>query len=957
MLSDYTSIAHDPLSPSTADSPSLSASSTSLDSGSGRYQPGLILYPYRRSPTSSFPSPSLIPVWKGLGGGSKRSGRLFVDTKASLVNVSVADSPKPLSSTVMLDPLEPKKNEGEIRPSTKESPKLVEIPSEVVIAHSEPTIVVVRGSEDTVQIPHINKAPEPLSNPVTAVSNPLARTPIKESGFDDKTVPLDNVSHSRLNDSTVRKLKVIAKKHSAASSLPIFERRPPSGDNSRVYVSKQALATIGRGFFMKPLRLGLKVKDTIKGSGACKSESAEPNETKQILTQYDPPQTNVHSTSQTTSSSSSTANLGDVKPHGSSSTIESNKPSTDDLPSISSEATVRSDDFSQAVRDNYLVDGQSLPVNGAVDSPQDASDSFTLSDGGKSSPVPSVPIFKQRPSRRMSAMVQAPAIKPLGLKRASIELDLNQFDLGATRPASVQEGLSRVNEGKCDLSQLNETPTKLNDMKLVQVKSNVTAAPDSPSTTHDELMDLFDEVQDLYSASNAPQDPSGRPDDLIRDAFVLDGKVVPVSRSAGSRQDVSANYMFRTIEGDGEASLESAFKEWSPSWQDAFSKANLIAGLAPVKPLRVKNKPKWLAKNPGEVKTSDTKTGGVDISKMKLGQVESSEARVDEVRSAKVDSSIVEATIMEGFAATICEVEVQPTEVQICPASLDMSLVKTSPVKIESAPGEHGYTAGGANVSAHPGVPDLYVSAYEDWSQVVVKIPGRKSRKEGLNRDLLYAYHTFRAPQPSPNQGSRGIEVSSVLDSTREAVVDPGANSALIFDGQIDDSSTDLDEAQRNGSLTSAFDSESDEDDDFDYGRDYFDVDSDPFEYDHITWRSSQVLSGELLARVDDHDDGSDDGSGDYGTNPFEYDYHLDSPGSPNEITPLTPVLGADSAVSSSESTPPTTPTSIDLSISLPACFGVTGKLVEPPAPNEHWAWNDMDEMDDDREGAIGTAL
>ncbi|KAG8700501.1 hypothetical protein FRC12_019625 [Ceratobasidium sp. 428] len=960
MLSDYTGIAHDASSPSTADSPPLSASSTSLDSGSGRYQPGLILYPYRRSSTSSIPSPSLIPVCKGLGGDSKRSGRLFVDTKASLVNVSVANSPKPLSPTVMLDPLEPGKNEDKIRPNTKEILKLVEIPSEVVNAHSEPTVVVVRGSEDTAKLPHINKVPEPLSNPVTAVSNPLARTPIKESGFDDKTVPLDKAAHSCPNDLTVKKLKVIAKKHSAVSSLPIFERRPPSGDNSRVYMSKQALATIGRGFSMKPLRLGLKVKDTTKGSSAFKSGSAKPNEIKQTFTQYDLPETNAHSTSQTTSGSSSTANPGDVDPQSRPSMIESNNPSADDLPSIHLEATTRSDYSSQTIGGGFIVDGRSPLVKSTDSSPRDISDSFTLSDGGKSSPAPSVPIFKQRPSsgewnrkdvfRRMSAMVQAPVIKPLGLKKASIELDLNQLGLDATRPASVQERLCRVNEGKCDLSQLNEAPTESNDIKPGQVKSSVTAAPDPPSITHDELVDLFDEVQGLYSASNAPKDPSSRRDDLIRDAFVLDGKVVPVSRSAGSRQDVSANHMFRTIEKNDEVPLKPAFKEWSPSWQDAFSKAMIIAGLAPIKPLRVKNKPKWLVKNPGEVKTSDTKTGGVDISKVKLGEVESGEARIDKVRSVKVESSIVQANIMEGLTATICEmVEVQPSDIQISPASPDTSPVKIGPVKVESVLGEHGYITGGANMSSPSGVPDLYVSAYEDCSQVVVKTQGRESRKEGLNRDFLHAYYTFRAPRPWPNQESRATEISSVLDPTQEAAVDPGAYSALIFDGQTDDNSTDLDEAQPNGSLTSAFDSDSDEDDDFD-------VHSDPFEYDLITWRSSQVPSDELLAGADDHDDGSDDSSDDYGTNPFKYDYHLDLPGNPNEIAPLTPVLGADSAVSSPESTPPTTPTSIDLPISLPASFGMTEKLVESPVPNEYWAWNDMDDMDD-REGAIGTAL
>ncbi|KAG8707208.1 hypothetical protein FRC12_024832 [Ceratobasidium sp. 428] len=988
MLSDHTSIAHDPSSPSTADSPSLSVSSTSLDSGSGRYQPGLILYPYRRSSTSSLPSPSLIPVWKGLGGGSKRSGLLFGETKASPLTVSVADSPKPLSSMVMLDPLgavEPKKKEDKTRPSTKESLKPIEMLSEVVVARSDldPATITVRRSEDMIKPSHISKKPNLSSIPAAAASNLSTRTVLNESAIDGKVVPSDKSPNLRSNDSIVKKLNIDGKKHSTASSLPIFERRPPSGDNSRVYVSKQALATIGRGFSMKPLRLGLKVKDTTKGSGAFKSESAEPNETKQLLIQYEPPETNVHLTSQTTSNSSSTTNSGSVNPHDSSSTVESDDPPTDDPLSTPSEATTRSGYCSQAVKASFIVDDQSPLVNDAANSPRDTSDSITLSDGGKAGPAPSVPIFKQRPSsgewnrkdvfRRMSAMVQAPAIKPLGLKRATIELDSNQMGSGAARPASAQTIFPQTDESKRGLSQPSELPanpnealTELNNMKPVQVKSSVPVARDSSPTTHDELMDLFDEVQDLYSTPNAPKDPPSYPDDLIRDAFVLDGKVVPVSRSAGSRQDVSANQDFDTIEKEDEA-----FKEWSPSWQDAFSKASAMAGLAPVKPLRVTNKAKWLAKKPTEAEASDAKIGGVDISMMKLGEVESGQVRISEVRPLKAESCIVQATVIEGLAATVCGMaEVQSSEAQICTASPDGSLVEI-PVKVESVPSEHGSIAGGANTSTPPNIPDIYVSAYEDCSRVVVKTAGRKSRKEGINRDLLYAYHVFRAPQPSPNQEPITTNASSMSGPKPAAAVDPGFSSALVSRGRTDDSSKDLEEARPNESLTSAFDSDSDDDedgdedgdeeedddDDYDFGRDYFVVESDPFEYDLIASGSSQVLSSELLAVLDDHDDDSDDDSDDYGTNPFEYDYHLDTPSSPNEVTPLTPVLESSSAVSSPESTPPTTPTSIDLLLALPPAFDVAGKLIESPAQNEHWAWNDMDDMDEDRECAIGTAL
>ncbi|KAG8791368.1 hypothetical protein FRC12_009361 [Ceratobasidium sp. 428] len=975
MLFDHTSVAHDPSSPSTADSPSLSTSSTSLDSGSGRYQPGLILYPYRRSSTSSLPSPSLIPVWKGLGGGAKRSGRLFGETKASPLKVSVADSPKPLSSMVMLDPLgavKPKKGEDKTRTSTKESLKPVEMLSEVVVARSEldPTTITVRRSEDIIKPSHINKKPTISSIPVAAASNLSTGTVLNESA-------IDKSPNLRANDSIVKKLNTDTNKHSTASSLPIFERRPPSGDNSRVYVSKQALATIGRGFSVKPLRLALKVKDTMKGSSPFMSESAKPTATKQSPIQDDPPRTNARSTTQTTSNTPSTANLGGVIPRDGSGTVESDDPLTDDPLSIPSEATTRSGYCSQAIRDSFIVDGRSPVVDSTVDSPRDTSNDLTLSDSGKSGPAPSVPIFKQRPSsgewnrkdvfRRMSAMVQAPAIKPLGLKKASVELDLNQLSLGATRPAWVQEGFSRVNEGEVDPSQSsqalvksNEAPTELNDSsEPVQVNSSVAVPRGPPPTTHDELMDLFDEVQDLYSTSNAPTDPYSCPDDLIKDAFVLDGRVVPVSRSAGSRQDVSANHDSGAIEKEDEA-----FKEWSPSWQDVFSKASAMAGLAPVKPLRVANKAKWLVKKPTEVEASGAKIAGVDISTTKLNEVESGKVRMGEVRPLKAESCIVQATVIEGLAATVCGMaEVQSGEAQICRVSPDGSLVEI-PVKVESVPSEHGSIAGGANTSTLPDIPDLYVSAYEDCSQVVVKTAGRKSRREGINRDLLYAYHVFRAPQPSPNQEPVTTKPSLMSGPKPAAAVDPGSSSALVSQGRTDDSSNDLEEARPNESLTSAFDSDSDDDedgdedddDDYDFGRDYFVVESDPFEYDLIASGSSQVLSSELLAGLDDDGD-SDDDNDDYGTNPFKYDYHLDLPSSPNEVTPLTPVLESSSAVSSPESTPPTTPTSMDLSLPLPPSFDVAGKLVESPAQNERWAWNDMDDMDEDREGAIGTAL
>ncbi|KAG8702465.1 hypothetical protein FRC09_004722 [Ceratobasidium sp. 395] len=981
-MSDHTSIAHDPSSPSTADSPSLSASSTSLDSGSGRYQPGLILYPYRRSSTSSFPSPSLIPVWKGLGGGSKRSGRLFVDTKASPLNVSVADSPKPLSSTTLLDPLDtvkPKKRKDEMCLGLKESLKPVEVSSEVVVARSDPkpATIVVRSSEGI--LPHTNRAPECLPTPTRTVSIPPAGTPINESAVDSKVVPLDKSSDSQPNNSIVKKLNTITSKRSTESSLPIFERRPPSGDNSRAYVSKQALATIGRGFSVKPLRLALKVKDATKGSSAFKPKSAEPNETKQSPTQYGSSETNVHSGSQTTYNSSSTANPGGVDPHDGSSAVESNNSPTADLPPIPLEATIPSDCFSKAIRDSCIVDGKLPLVSGTVSSPQDTSDHLSLSDGSKSGPAPSVPIFKQRPSsgewnrkdvfRRMSAMVQAPATKPLGLKRASIGLNSNQMGSGVARPASVQTIFPQTDESKRVLSQPselpvnpNEAPTESNDIKPVQIGSSVAVARDSPPTTHDELMDLFDEVQDLYSTPNAPKDSSSYLDDLIRDAFVLKGKVVPVSRSAGSRQEVSANH--NTIEKEDEL-----FKEWSPSWQDAFSKASAMADLAPVKPLRVTNKAKWPAKKPIEVEASDAKIGGVDISTMKLGVIESGKVRIGEVRPLKAESCIVQATVIEGLAATVCGmVEVQSGEAQICRASPDGSPAEINPVKVESVPSKHGSIAGGANTSTPPNIPDLYVSAYEDCSQVIVKTAGRKSRKEGINRDLLYAYHAFRSPQPSPNQEPITTKASLTSGPKPAAAVDPGFSSALVSQGRTDDSSNGLEEARPNESLTSAFDSDSDdddedgdededEDDDYDFSRDYFVVESDPFEYDLIASGSSQVLSSGLLAGLNDHDDDSDDNSDDYGTNPFKYDYHLDAPSSPNEVTPLTPVLESSSAVSSPESTPPTTPTSMDLPLALPPAFDVAEKLIESPAQNEYWAWNDMDDLDEDREGAIGTAL
>ncbi|KAG9122250.1 hypothetical protein FRC07_001461 [Ceratobasidium sp. 392] len=454
---------------------------------------------------------------------------------------------------------------------------------------------------------------------------------------------------------------------------------------------------------------------------------------------------------------------------------------------------------------------------------------------------------------------------------------------------------------------------------------------------------------------------------------------------------------------------------------------------APVRPLRIVKK----------AKISEKGLDAVEVTEVKMEQVERNNVKIGQVESFTVGSSIIEASVVEeSLVACVCEV----MELQTIDTPAGLINPGDYPVEAGSNLGKCNSITNTAQVPELSAVPDLYVNAYEDSTKVVVKTPGRKSRREGLDRDLLHAYHTFRAPQSSSNQEPETtrlpLESASCLasapvpqgefDGSINMLSQSPANEALInafqLDGSDDDNSdysvdyfdaksdpfeydyilkessqalsaqldqsdnqqeqanirppleptsvsgftTDSylapaptskastvqnknsDQVQRHEALVNALlDGSGEDDNSFEYGVDCFNAEADPFEYDLTASRSSQVLSN--LAELDQEDDEEDNDS--YGSDPFKYDYLLDSTNSSAEASSPEPELEFDSVVSSPESTPPMTPTSMDLLLSALPLAEVADKTPESHGPDVYWTWNAVDEADDDRDGAIGTAL
>ncbi|KAG9105373.1 hypothetical protein FRC07_009337, partial [Ceratobasidium sp. 392] len=441
MLHEHTHTTRNP--PSSPGPPLPTGSSTSSDSGSGRYEPGLILYPYRRGSSASISSLSLIPVWRGLGSGVKRSGRIFVETKASKIKVSVADISKPLSSTSSLDP--PEMSFGIIEEGVKdkdkarleaENPEPAGVQTEVV-AHSdqEPaSTIVAYNLEATIVPPSTTETPSSYPTSKTAAHSALSDTPVDGLIVDDQVPLSGEFSHPRSNNSIIKVLKTGPKKPSAMQPFPIFGRHI-----SRLHVLKQTFATIGRSLPVKPLRLPEKVKETSKETCAFMLEGGRSSvvqsgqgklpEYKAGASQSDLVPANVRQPGGITPSNASLGSsiLDDTdSPGGSSPTIPKD-PGVGDLSSSPSELTIRPLFRGDVTRDSFIIDGESSLVNEPVNTGRDSSVNFiTSSDNGRNAML-SVPIFKQRPSsgeynrknvfRRMSALVQAPAFKPLGLKK------------------------------------------------------------------------------------------------------------------------------------------------------------------------------------------------------------------------------------------------------------------------------------------------------------------------------------------------------------------------------------------------------------------------------------------------------------------------------------------------------------------------------------------------------------
>ncbi|KAG8737211.1 hypothetical protein FRC10_008457 [Ceratobasidium sp. 414] len=921
---------------SAPDLPSSTSELASFDSGGGRYEPGLILYPYRRYSVSTTTSSPFLQAFNSADKG-KRTGWLSVGVEASSSNVTVADISMPLTSTdpagTMVGATRDLEKDEEACVDIEGRPELVKPPGEVVVPHPDPEpapMALAQNSTGALALSRTTGAPHSFPTQAMGATASNSRGDTIVDGFiiDGKVVSVIKSAGPRRKVCRPRCIETSAKRTSA---IP--------GENSRMYVFKQGLATIGRGIPNKPLRLGEKVKGAVEPSGF-KSEEAKSNdvefETAKLGGGASPAEDRFFEAStqprgvNPIRGVSSLANPGDIDCHDGSGTVEPGGRDVNTLSSAGAVSIIHPSYSSDIASDEFIVNGEPVLANGSTSLPQDTSANIDIGNRNRRSAVPSIPIFAQRPSsgehnrkfvfRRMSALVQAPPMKPLGLKGTGVGPGSSHVKSKATGPDATQGDPTQPSKSWSSVVQSSGTPSNLVnscDIHSSRAKSRSTIVHDLSPPTDAELMELFDIVEALYSAPTSPEESPSLPNGIIADAFVLGGKVVSINRSAGSRQDVLANIdAGNNKRGGAESPRQVDMSQvgmlrsliiWflcsrgGNRW-GMCRKASVVLELPLVKPLRLKNKSEALAKLPGGIKSSEIKTNEAKSDTVGLAVMEASVRESVEVRSSGTRSSIAGPT------------DVQPVEAKLDPFRPDLITDTT-------------------DVAATLAVSDLIVTTSEDRTKVAIETSGRKPRKAGLDRKLLFAYHMFRAPRPSSNksettQGPLGPSLVSM------AAADSGSAPAPISEGQSSEG------------LASAL-----EPDEFDYDVDHSEPELDPFEYDHFL--GDQSSAANLGNAYDDDDDDDDDIESD----PFKYDFILDLASSSIDVQFLEPELESRSTVSSPESTPPTTPTSMDLPRSALPPLDLAGKLSGPFGVDRSWAWNIIDEVDDDRDGAIGTAL
>ncbi|KAG8692202.1 hypothetical protein FRC08_009942 [Ceratobasidium sp. 394] len=453
---------------------------------------------------------------------------------------------------------------------------------------------------------------------------------------------------------------------------------------------------------------------------------------------------------------------------------------------------------------------------------------------------------RKRAFRRLFALVRALPMKPLGLEGTGFGSGSSAAKSQATKPNTIEGDLIQSSESPRSVIQPNEAPSNRSD------PSDVHSCPaefgpiivHEPPPTHAELMELFDTVEALYSALAAPEDSPTLPDDIIADAFVLGGKIVWVSKSAGSRQDVLAN---------------------------VGAENNRVHGAEP------------------EHRENS-------ISRMASVAFES------EIETSKAEPSTAQGNTSEAQSSVAAPEGVPPVEAR--PDTLH-------PVPIA--------VAETVNIPAPFIVPDVIVTSYEDGTEVAIMTSGRKSRKAGLDRKLLFAHHTYHAPR---------TEKTTRAPSEFGPLSDPGSVS------------TSTPEGQSSGDMAGPLESDN---------VDHSGTKSNLFEYDHFLNDSSNAQTS-----VANPDDSDDEDEHDVESDPqFGYDLILELV----EAESREPELEPSSLASSPESTPLATPTSMDLPLSTPPPLDLTDRSSRPIDLETSWAWNAMDEVNDDRDGAIGTAL
>ncbi|KAG9086485.1 hypothetical protein FS749_003615 [Ceratobasidium sp. UAMH 11750] len=759
--------------------PNLSLSTsepTRLSSGAGRYEPWLILYPYRRHSMPTIKSATFPQVLDGVGG---------------------------------------------------------------------------KGNLDR----------EPVPAPAVHAASSTGTLPTPEASYSSPTPAMATTPSKSLGDTVVDGFCT------GDNVAPVGKSIGSRGENSRKYVLKQGLATIGRGLRIKPLRLRERIEKALD-SGVFKPRKAKSSVVEIEL-----------------------ARLGGGPSPVEVDSFETSVPRFRDanwnMGTWSAASPCKANCFcgsNGAKPENREIDA---PFSGTILASRSTSRSrdtlvnINIGHGTERRAV-SVPIFEQRPLsgednrervfRRMSALVRAPPMKPLGLKGTGFGSGLSAAKSQATKPNTIEGDLIQSNENPSSVIQSNDVPSNqsdLNDVHFGQVELGPVVAHEPPPT-HAELTELFDIVEALYSAMPAPEDPPTLQDDIIADAFVLHGRLVRVSRSAGSRQDALSNVGAKNDRVNSAESQRVAFE------------------LPPVKPLRLKSKGKGLTTVPDGTKPNE---------------VEPSTAQGN--------------TSEEGFVeARVCK----SAELQSCEAQSGISAPEDVPPVEAKLDALHSNSiADTANVPAPFIVPDLIVTSYEDGAKVAVKTPGRKSRKAGIDRKSLFAYHTFHAPR---------TKKTTRASSESSPISDPSS----VF--------TSTPEGESSGDMADAFES-----DEFDYDVDHSDAESDPFEYDHFLSDSSQVQTS--VVDPDDSDEDEDDVESD----PFKYDFILKLVDAESREPEL-----ESSPASSPESTPPMTPTSMDSPLSSPSPLGLTDKSSGPIDLETSWAWNSIDEVDD-RDGAIGIAL